>query len=174
MTTRSAALALFAVAAIALLAIGPVSRLAANDADPTAAPDTQPKPIQADADASYTLGYVIAHRLAEAGIEVDAKSLREGFLDAHEQDTPRLSVEQMRVALESIQAPQLAPPRRDHALNPAERATTTPPAGDAPNAYYQADPFSLRIDGQIPGQRIDTAVPTTRRNTFEADTEVRQ
>lgn len=170
MTTRTAALALFAAAATVALAVGPVSRLAADDAKPA----PKPEPVHADADASYTLGYVIAHRLAEANIQVDTKALREGFLDAHEQDAPRLSVEQMRVALESIKAPQLAKASPERPLKPAEKAAAKQPAGAVPNDYYKADPFSLRIDGQIPGQRIDTAVPTTRRNTFEADTEVTQ
>ncbi|MEM9251216.1 MAG: FKBP-type peptidyl-prolyl cis-trans isomerase N-terminal domain-containing protein [Planctomycetota bacterium] len=160
-----------AIAALAVAFAGvsislTISDLRADEASAT---------TEASPDASYALGYVIAHRLAEAGIDVDTAALREGFRDAHQAEAPKLSVEQMREALATIvpsgapaaEAPaatEAGPPVRS--LPPASDPIRTVPAGSAP--------FSLRLDGQIPTGQIDTAVPTTRINTLEADTEIRQ
>jgi hypothetical protein len=164
---------------------GPPDPAASHDApgrpaDPAAA-DASTRDADADADASYALGFVIAHRLAEAGIRVDPASLQQGFRDAHESETPRLDPAAMRDALQTLLKTDAAASADAHAdRRPAaatDRAAADRPvrsAIDAPTvARPQATPFSLRLDGQVPGQRITTAVPTTRRNTYEADTEVR-
>ncbi|MEM0914811.1 MAG: FKBP-type peptidyl-prolyl cis-trans isomerase N-terminal domain-containing protein [Planctomycetota bacterium] len=163
-----------AIAALAVAFAGVSISLAISDLRADEASAT----TEASPDVSYALGYVIAHRLAEAGIDVDTAALREGFRDAHQAEAPKLSVEQMREALATIvpsgvpaaEAPtesaaaEAGPPVRS--LPPASDPIRTVPAGSAP--------FSLRLDGQIPTGQIDTAVPTTRLNTLEADTEIRQ
>lgn len=172
-TTRPASPRRSPFVALAAVAIGSMSLLGIHLQAEPAAEDA--RPVEASPDASYALGYVIAHRLAEAGIDVDTAALREGFRDAHQAEAPRLTVDEMRSALATIVPAGDAAPD-----TPAPPVAEAPARAQAPRAaepyrtrQVGSSPFSLRLDGQIPTGQINTAVPTTRINTLEADTEIR-
>ncbi|MEM9790362.1 MAG: FKBP-type peptidyl-prolyl cis-trans isomerase N-terminal domain-containing protein, partial [Planctomycetota bacterium] len=125
-TTRPASPRRSPFVALAAVAIGSMSLLGIHLQAEPAAEDA--RPVEASPDASYALGYVIAHRLAEAGIDVDTAALREGFRDAHQAEAPRLTVDEMRSALATIvpagdAAPATPPPPGP----PAPPPTPAPP-----------------------------------------------
>ncbi len=160
---RFAALALPAVAFILATAVFVF-------ADPDPAP--RDSEMTQEQQTNYTLGYVICRQLQKRQIPIDTKAFADGFRAALNKQTPALTGDQMRAALEAIVdhqhdrsavVRQPAPAVQEEAPAPPSTPIRRVIVDDP---YTQVDPngFNLRIDTQL-----DTAVPATRRNTLEGD-----
>jgi len=155
--------------------------LAADEKPARAEPGESAEPAGATTDElSYTLGYVISHRLAAMGVELDVPAFADGFKTARSDAPLRVSEARMQELLDTFTEKRRAkaddgkPEAEDRDAEAkrkamAEQMQQRPINAPPPSSTY------LRIDGQVPKGRIDAAVGVTQRVTREADApEVRE
>lgn len=116
-----------------------------------------------DQRASYALGYVLRQRLEEQGVEIDEDALVAGFRSLRGDEPPLLTPDEMREALGGVME-RRRPQRTNRGGVNVERLP-----GAAEPAEDPRGGIDLRIDQRIGPERLDTAVPETRRNTYRGD-----
>lgn len=118
---------------------------------------------------SYAIGFLLRHRLAEQGIDVDERAFLQGFLAVESDEPPALSPEEMEAALRDLLSERRA--EGDGTRRGSGRPYSTQSRGMQPAEVQGATPpgVNLRIDARLPSQRVDTALPTTRENTRRAN-----
>jgi len=129
---------------------------------------------------SYTLGYVISHRLAGMGVELDVPAFADGFKTARSDAPLKVSEARMQELLDTFTEKRQAKaddgkPDAEERAAEAKRKAMAEQMQQRPINAPAASSTYLRIDGQVPKGRIDAAVGVTQRVTREADApEVRE
>ncbi|NBC10419.1 MAG: hypothetical protein GVY24_01625 [Planctomycetes bacterium] len=176
--TRCVSLCL-ALAAVAFgLGVASTPYRLAADEKPAA---TEPAAKTTD-ELSYTLGYVISHRLAGMGVELDVPAFADGFKTARNDAPLKVSEQRMQELLDTFTEKRQAraddddeQPTADERAAEAKRKAMAEQMQQRPINAPAASSTYLRIDGQVPKGRVDAAVGVTQRVTREADApEVRE
>ena len=127
---------------------------------------------------SYTLGYVISHRLAGMGVELDVPAFADGFKTARSDAPLKVSEQRMQALLDQFSKQRLVAEENPGEDDPKPKADerTAEEKRKAMAEQMQQRPMNappsatqLQIGGQVPKGRINAAVDTTQRVTREAD-----
>jgi len=121
-----------------------------------------------DQKVSYTLGYMVMHRIASEGYHADVDAFTEGMRSVTGDVPPALAPDEMEAIMKRVlKAVQIRAGRMQTEVDPGEDAEADAPR--EPMAKLRSDPpmqrqMVLPLNTQIPSGRIDTASPQTRIN----------
>lgn len=154
------------VSALAVLAAAFLLNTSPGNAEEVAPQMTEHQRI------SYTLGYLIRHRIAEQGYHVDVDAFTDGMHALTADTPPELSPDEMKAVMDRLLAAAHVHSRR---AQPETQPDNTDDA-HAHDAQHRPEPLipstpnmSVQINTQIPTGRIDTASEQTRINQILSD-----
>jgi Domain amino terminal to FKBP-type peptidyl-prolyl isomerase len=121
-----------------------------------------------DQKVSYTLGFMVMHRIAAQGYYTDVDAFSEGMRAVTADTPPALNPKEMETIMKRVlKAAEIRAGMMKHKVDPEEAAEANAPRG--PKVKLRSDPpmwgqMVVPLNTQIPSGRIDTASPQTRIN----------
>ncbi len=164
----------FGLGVMSTSSLAPAADESAAEAKPVAEKTTD--------ELSYTLGYVISHRLAGMGVELDVPAFADGFKTARSEAPLKVSEQRMQTLLDQFSKQRFSTadepgddkPKTDQRTAEEKRKAMAEQMQQRPS-HASPSATQLQIGGQVPKGRINAAVDTTQRVTREADApEVRE
>jgi hypothetical protein len=136
--------------------------------------DGMSKEMTQDQKVSYTLGYVVMHRIASQGYHADVDAFTDGMRSVTGDAPPALDPQEMKTIMKRVlKAVEIRTSRMKPQVDPEqEAAMAESDKADEPRdadlklsaAPVSSGQMSLPLNTQIPSGRIDTASEQTRIN----------